>query len=61
MASRYYGVSRGETKATVGTSTTSKSMELVVDQAVNLTRHDMERALEAVLKALKEDLNLTTV
>jgi len=60
MASRFYGLNRGEDSVTSSGSATSKKMEFVVDQAVNLTRKDMELALEMILQAVKEDLNLTT-
>ena len=59
MATRYYGISRGETSVTKDSSTTSKSMELAVNDAVNITRNDLVTALERILKAVKEDQGFT--
>jgi hypothetical protein len=66
MANRYYGVSQGESKATVSTSTTSKNTELVVLQgAINsqspLTRQDMLDAIEYIKQAVLEDKVLGNV
>jgi hypothetical protein len=61
MADRYYGLDRGETTPTVDTSTTGKDVELVVDQAVNLTRGEIYNALTLIQKAVQEDKNLVDV
>lgn len=64
MAVRYYGVSVGGTKAsdvTIASSTTSSDVELAVDDS-NLAaasidrRHFVKVALEAIEKALMQDV-----
>ncbi len=55
MADRFYGVDRGQSAATVSAATTGLDIELVVDQAVNVTKFDVITALEKILKAVKED------
>jgi hypothetical protein len=59
MATRYYGVSRGETAATVAASTTSKNIELAVNDAVSLEKADIVKAFEAIKKAILEDAGFT--
>jgi hypothetical protein len=61
MADRFYGVDRGESKATLGTSTTGKDIELVVDDAVGLTKFDKVTALEKIMKAVLEDEVVTGI
>jgi len=61
MADRFYGVGRGEQKATVAAATTGLDVELVVDDAVGLTKKDILTALEKIEKAVLEDAGLTTV
>ena len=61
MADRFYGVGRGEQKATVAALTTGLDVELVVDDAVGLTKKDILTALEKIEKAVLEDAGLTTV
>ena len=59
MADRFYGVDRGQTQATVGSATSNLDVELVVDDAVNLTKKDIYLALDAITKALLEDSGFT--
>lgn len=59
MADRYYGVDRGQDKATVAASTTGLDVELVVDDAVNLTKRDIVNALREIEKAVLEDTGFT--
>ena len=59
MADRFYGVDRGQTRATVGTSTTNLDVELILDDAVGLTKKDVILALEAIQKAFLEDTGFT--
>jgi hypothetical protein len=61
MADRFYGVGRGENVATVAAATTGKDVELVVDDAVGLTKLDKITALEKILKAVKEDEVVTGI
>lgn len=50
MATRLYGLSRGETEfqvsETVGSATVSDNIELTVDLAANLTKEEILLALE---------------
>jgi len=55
MALRYYGVGKYETEATVSTSTTSKSVELVVDNAAGLQKKDIILALDEIKDAVLQD------
>lgn len=55
MADRFYGVDRGQTKATIDTSTTGLDVELIVDDAVALTKKDILLAIQAIYDAVKED------
>lgn len=59
MADRFYGVDRGQTAATVDSSTTGLDVELVVDDAVSLTKQEIINALEAIKKAIVEDTGFT--
>lgn len=59
MADRFYGVDRGQTKATVAAATTGLDVELTVDDAVNLEKKDILLALKAIEKALLEDAGFT--
>lgn len=59
MADRFYGVDRGQDKATVATSTTGLDVELVVDNAVGLEKKDIILALEEIRKAVLEDDGFT--
>jgi hypothetical protein len=61
MADRFYGVDRGESKATLATSTTGKDVEAVIDDAVSLTKLDKITALEKIIKAVKEDIVVTDI
>lgn len=61
MADRFYGMARGDNKATVSTSTTGFSMELTIDDAVNLTRRDIYLALERISEAVLEDEGFTAI
>ena len=55
MADRFYGIDRGERLVTIDTSTTGKDVEVVVDDAVGLTKKDIHLALLAVSSAVLED------
>lgn len=59
MADIFYGVDRGETEVDVVTSGTSpgKDIEVVVDDAVGLTKEEVIRALRVMIAnhILKED------
>ena len=59
MATRYYGISRGEDIVTVAASTTSKNFELAVDDAASATKKDIEIALIRLSKAVSEDEGFT--
>lgn len=59
MADRFFGVDRGQTAATVDTSTTGLDVELVVDNAVSLSKKDIINSLEAIRKAVLEDTGFT--
>lgn len=59
MADRFYGVDRGQTAATVDTSTTGLDVELVVDDAVGLEKKEIVQALDAIIKAILEDDGFT--
>lgn len=60
MADRFYGVDRGQTAATVDTSTTGLDIELTVDDAVSLEKADIIKAMKAITKAILEDAGFTT-
>lgn len=58
MGTRYYGGEQGEQKEdiSVATSTTSKPMELTVDDASGLTKEDVYKFLdEAKARVLEDD------
>jgi hypothetical protein len=57
MADRFYGVDRGETKATVAAATTGKDVEVTIDLAVGVTKQDAILALDKVTKAILADEN----
>lgn len=59
MADRFYGVDRGQDKATVDSSTTGLDVELTVDDAVGLSKKDIILALEEIKKAVLEDVGFT--
>ena len=66
MANRYYGVSLGEVKATVDTSTTSKNMEFsILSGAINsqkpLRKADILEALDIIKRTVYEDKSLENV
>ena len=51
MASRYYGLNKGEpgqTYVTEGSSTGSKSCELVIDRSVGWNKKDLKVALDRI-------------
>lgn len=55
MADRYYGVSQGEVKATVDTSTTSKDVELrVLQGAINSQRPQTKQNILDALEYIKQ-------
>ena len=60
MADRFYGIDRGEDTGTVGTSTTGLDIEVVVDDAVNLTKAEIVRGLEYLKKSILEDTGFTS-
>lgn len=55
MADRFYGLDRGERLVTIDTSTTGKDVEVVVDDAVGLTKKDIVLALQGIGDAVLED------
>lgn len=59
MATRRYGISRGETKQqvteAVGAAVVSDSMEFTFDLAANLTREDVILGLQKIQMAIMED------
>lgn len=58
MGTRYYGGEQGEQKEdiSVDTSTTSKPMELVIDDASGLTKEDVVKFLtECQARVLEDD------
>ena len=59
MADRYYGVSRGDNRATVSSSQTNKDVELIIDDAVGLTKKDIVVALERIKQELLQDNQFT--
>lgn len=54
MATIYFGIAREENIATVDTSTTSKEIELAVDDAVGITRYQLLKALDRVRRTILE-------
>ena len=50
MASRYYGINRGQTEFSVaeGSSTNTKDVELVVDLAKNLTKAEVIEKIDEI-------------
>lgn len=50
MATQFFGINRGEqaTAVTTGTSTTSKAVELAVNDAVSLTRKEVLDKLDQI-------------
>lgn len=61
MATRFYGIGRGDDAATAAGSTTSEEMELAVNDAVGITKKDIALALERIAKAVKEDEAFTEI
>lgn len=59
MATRRYGISRGETHnqvtEAVGAATASDHMEFTYDLAVSLTKEDVLLGLEKIKMAIMED------
>ena len=59
MATRIYGLSRGETKKDVtegvGAAVAADSIELTVDLAASLDRQDVLRALDTLKQYILED------
>ncbi len=57
MATKYYGLNRGEQNQTYvaeGTSTTSKSLEVVMNDAVGWTKQEFFEALDAIKRHVLE-------
>jgi len=59
MANRFYSVDRGETAATVAAATSGRDIELIVDDAVGVTKEDIYRAFIIFEKAVLEDKGFT--
>ncbi len=59
MADRFYGIDRGQDRATVSASTTGLDVEVTVDDAVSLEKVDIINALEIIKKAILEDTGFT--
>lgn len=59
MATRFYGFDRGDAFVTKDSSTTSKEIELAVDDANGITQLELQAALEKVRKAVIEDEGFT--
>jgi hypothetical protein len=56
MTARYYGFNRGDIEVAVGTATTSKNVELVVQDGVaGLTKRDIDEALIRITGAVLQD------
>jgi hypothetical protein len=60
MADRFYGISFGETRATSAAATTSKDVELVVDDAVGLRKADLLALIEDIKNQILEDKGFTS-
>lgn len=56
MATRYYGLSRGETLTYVaeGSSTTSKTLEVTINDAVGWTKGEVMVALDQIKRHIME-------
>lgn len=54
MADIFIGVDRGGNKATIDSSTQNLDTELVVDNAVGVTKQDILKALKEIEKAVLE-------
>lgn len=52
MARQYYGIDRGETRVTQGSSTTSKDIEATIDLAIGLSRADFFIKLDELKNAV---------
>lgn len=60
MATRFYGISRDENSATVSNSTTSKEVEVAVNDATGLSRKSqIETAIEKIRRAIQADAAFT--
>ncbi len=59
MADRFYGLDRGQTLVTIGAATANLDVEVVVDDAVNLTKKDILTALDQIKAAVLEDTGFT--
>ena len=57
MTARYYGFNRGDIEVTVGTASTSKDVEAVVQDSVSgLTKRDIvDEALVRIAQAILQD------
>lgn len=57
MATQFFGLNRGEQAGSVskGTSTTSKSIELAVNDAVGIKKNEILLALEMFKQAILDD------
>lgn len=61
MADIFYGADRGQTAVTRSTTTTGLDVELVVDDAVSLTKKDILLLVDAIRDAVKEDTSFNNV
>lgn len=60
MAIRYYGINRDENAATADNSTTSKEVEVAVNDASGLSRKaQIETAIEKIRRAIQSDAGFT--
>lgn len=56
MADRFFGLNRGQdgSLVTEGASTGSTNVELRVNDAVNLTKHEVERLVRKIVEHINE-------
>jgi len=55
MAEKFYGIDRGETDVTIDTSTTSKDIEVVVDDTNAPSKLDIAIALKEIGQAIEHE------
>lgn len=59
MANRFYGMDRGANRATTAATQQNLDVELIVDDAVGLTKKDIIIALNRIKEAVLEDEGFT--
>lgn len=59
MADRFYGINRGAERATTSAAQLNTDIELIVDDAVNLTKKDIDLALERIRDEVLQDTGFT--